>query len=546
MDKSKKLTGVILWLLLILGGVSYYAFRQKRANTAMQQLYDVEKEEMEHYQEHLCTPETEPSTQPAPSAPLHKHTPLPQQEPLKAKDRVKIPRVRMPELDPAYRATTRLEEVNQGLTVEMAMREAQRCLDCKHPSCVEGCPVNINIPGFIKQIEKGEFIEAARILKQTSALPAVCGRVCPQEKQCESRCIHHKMNSQPVAIGYLERFAADYERESGQTVLPEMAPSNGIKVAVVGSGPSGLSFAGDMAKNGFDVYVFEALHEIGGVLKYGIPEFRLPNLIVEAEIDNLRKMGVHFQTDVIIGKTISIAELKAKGFQGIFVGSGAGLPNFMDIPGENALNIMSSNEYLTRVNLMDAANPHTDTPINLGKKVLVVGGGNTAMDSCRTAKRLGADVTLVYRRSEAEMPARIEEVKHAKEEGIQFLTLHNPKEYLTDDNGTVKAAILDVMQLGEPDQSGRRRPETTGQTITIVCDQVIVAVGVSPNPLVPQSIEGLTLGRKNTIAVNEQMQSNLPEIYAGGDIVRGGATVILAMGDGRRAAENMAKQLTKS
>ena len=506
----------------------------------------VEKEEMEHYQEHLCLPETEPSAQSASPIPLPKHTPLPQQEPLKAKDRVKIPRVRMPELDPAYRATTRLEEVNQGLTAEMAMREAQRCLDCKHPSCVEGCPVNINIPGFIKQIEKGEFIEAARILKQTSALPAVCGRVCPQEKQCESRCIHHKMKSDPVAIGYLERFAADYERESGQTVLPEMAASNGIKVAVVGSGPSGLSFAGDMAKNGFDVYVFEALHEIGGVLKYGIPEFRLPNRIVEAEIDNLRKMGVHFQTDVIIGKTISIAELKAKGFQGIFVGSGAGLPNFMDIPGENALNIMSSNEYLTRVNLMDAANPHTDTPINLGKKVLVVGGGNTAMDSCRTAKRLGADVTLVYRRSEAEMPARIEEVKHAKEEGIQFLTLHNPKEYLTDDNGAVKAAILDVMQLGEPDQSGRRRPETTGQTITIVCDQVIVAVGVSPNPLVPQSIEGLALGRKNTIAVNEQMQSNLPEIYAGGDIVRGGATVILAMGDGRRAAENMAKQLIKS
>ena len=506
----------------------------------------VEKEEMEHYQEHLCLPETEPSAQSASPTLLPKHTPLPQQEPLKAKDRVKIPRVRMPELDPAYRATTRLEEVNQGLTAEMAMREAQRCLDCKHPSCVEGCPVNINIPGFIKQIEKGEFIEAARILKQTSALPAVCGRVCPQEKQCESRCIHHKMKSEPVAIGYLERFAADYERESGQTVLPEMAVSNGIKVAVVGSGPSGLSFAGDMAKNGFDVYVFEALHEIGGVLKYGIPEFRLPNRIIEAEIDNLRKMGVHFQTDVIIGKTISIAELKAKGFQGIFVGSGAGLPNFMDIPGENALNIMSSNEYLTRVNLMDAANPHTDTPINLGKKVLVVGGGNTAMDSCRTAKRLGADVTLVYRRSEAEMPARIEEVKHAKEEGIQFLTLHNPKEYLTDDNGAVKAAILDVMQLGEPDQSGRRRPETTGQTITIVCDQVIVAVGVSPNPLVPQSIEGLALGRKNTIAVNEQMQSNLPEIYAGGDIVRGGATVILAMGDGRRAAENMAKQLTKS
>ena len=451
----------------------------------------------------------------------------------------------MPELAPVYRATTRLEEVNQGLTAEMAIREAQRCLDCKKPTCVEGCPVNINIPGFIKQIEKGNFLEAARVLKQTSALPAVCGRVCPQEKQCESRCIHHKMKSEPVAIGYLERFAADFERESGQIVLPELAPKNGIKVAVVGSGPSGLSFAGDMIKNGFEVYVFEALHEIGGVLKYGIPEFRLPNRIVEAEIDNLRKLGVHFQTDVIIGKTISIDELKAKGFQGIFVGSGAGLPNFMDIPGENALNIMSSNEYLTRVNLMDAANPSTDTPINLGKKVLVVGGGNTAMDSCRTAKRLGADVTLVYRRSEAEMPARIEEVKHAKEEGIKFLTLHNPKEYLTDENGAVKAAVLDVMQLGEPDQSGRRRPETTGETITIECDQVIVAVGVSPNPLVPKSIEGLTLGRKNTIAVNDQMQSSRKEIYAGGDIVRGGATVILAMGDGRRAAMNMTKQLTE-
>ena len=351
------------------------------------------------------------------------------------------------------------------------------------------------------------------------------------------------MNSEPVAIGYLERFAADYERESGQTVLPEISASNGIKVAVVGSGPSGLSFAGDMVKKGFDVYVFEALHEIGGVLKYGIPEFRLPNHIVDMEIDNLRKLGVHFQTDVIIGKTISVKELKQRGFTGIFIGSGAGLPNFMGIPGENALNIMSSNEYLTRVNLMDAANPHTDTPINLGKKVIVVGGGNTAMDSCRTAKRLGAEVVLVYRRSEAEMPARIEEVKHAKEEGITFMTLHNPREFLADEQGAVKAAVLDVMQLGEPDQSGRRSPEPTGQTITIECDQVIVAVGVSPNPLVPMSIEGLVLGRKNTIAVDEQMQSSLPGIYAGGDIVRGGATVILAMGDGRRAAVSMSEQL---
>ncbi|MBF1528667.1 MAG: bifunctional dihydroorotate dehydrogenase B NAD binding subunit/NADPH-dependent glutamate synthase [Prevotella salivae] len=506
----------------------------------------VEQEDMSRFHAHVCKDEGTPTAKNQSVNPIKQHHQEAQVVDLKAKDRIKIPRVSMPELDPVYRATTRLEEVNQGLTAEMAIREAQRCLDCKKPTCVEGCPVNINIPGFIKQIEKGNFLEAARVLKQTSALPAVCGRVCPQEKQCESRCIHHKMKSEPVAIGYLERFAADFERESGQTVLPELAPKNGIKVAVVGSGPSGLSFAGDMIKNGFEVYVFEALHEIGGVLKYGIPEFRLPNRIVEAEIDNLRKLGVHFQTDVIIGKTISIDELKAEGFQGIFVGSGAGLPNFMDIPGENALNIMSSNEYLTRVNLMDAANPSTDTPINLGKKVLVVGGGNTAMDSCRTAKRLGADVTLVYRRSEAEMPARIEEVKHAKEEDIKFLTLHNPKEYLTDENGAVKAAVLDVMQLGEPDQSGRRRPETTGKTITIECDQVIVAVGVSPNPLVPKSIEGLTLGRKNTIAVNDQMQSSRKEIYAGGDIVRGGATVILAMGDGRRAAMNMSKQLTEA
>ena len=462
---------------------------------------------------------------------------------LKPKERTAIERVKMPELDPAYRAKTRLEEVNIGLTPEMAMQEAKRCLDCPKPSCIEGCPVNIHIPDFIKNIERGDFLEAAKILKETSALPAVCGRVCPQEKQCESRCIHLKMNSPAVAIGYLERFAADYERESGHMALPDVAPSNGIKVAVIGSGPAGLSFAGDMAKRGFEVYVFEALHEIGGVLKYGIPEFRLPNKIVDVEIDNLRRIGVHFQTDTIVGKTISIEELKEKGFKGIFVGSGAGLPNFMGIPGENAINILSSNEYLTRVNLMDAANPETDTPIIMGKKVLVIGGGNTAMDSCRTAKRLGGDVTLVYRRSEAEMPARLEEVKHAKEEGINFLTLHNPKEYKTDEKGRVCAAVLDVMKLGEPDASGRCRPELTGETITVDCDQVIVAVGVSPNPLVPKSIKGLELGRKDTIVVNDQMQSSQPEIFAGGDIVRGGATVILAMGDGRRAAANMAEQL---
>lgn len=520
---------------------------------------DVEREEMEHFEEHLATVDAgkkkettditmdvEPTD--APIEELTDRNAAWRKElraSMKAKERTAIERVKMTELDPVYRATTRTEEVNIGLTKEMALTEAKRCLDCPKPTCMEGCPVSINIPSFIKNIERGQFLAAAKVLKNTSALPAVCGRVCPQEKQCESKCVHLKMNEPAVAIGYLERFAADYERQSGNISVPKCDEANGIKVAVVGSGPSGLSFAGDMAKKGFDVTVFEALHEIGGVLKYGIPEFRLPNAIVDVEIENLQKMGVKFITDSIVGKTISVKNLEEQGFKGFFVGSGAGLPNFMNIPGENALNIMSSNEYLTRVNLMDAANPHTDTPINLGKKVVVVGGGNTAMDSCRTAKRLGAEVTLVYRRSEAEMPARLEEVKHAKEEGINFMTLHNPKEYEADEKGAVKAVVLDVMQLGEPDASGRRRPEATGETITLECDQVIVAVGVSPNPLVPQSIEGLELGRKNTIAVNDQMQSSIEEIYAGGDIVRGGATVILAMGDGRKAALNMSEKLLK-
>lgn len=524
-----------------------------------------EQEEMEHFEEHLgnaANGRQKPGVHGLDASQVMDETPTGEpmevltdrnaewrkalRASMKPKERTAIERVVMPELEPEYRITTRYEEVNKGLTKQMALTEAKRCLDCAKPTCVEGCPVNIDIPSFVKNIERGQFLAAAKVLKNTSALPAVCGRVCPQEKQCESRCIHLKMNEPAVAIGYLERFAADYERESGNMSVPALEPSNGIKVAVVGSGPAGLSFAGDMAKRGYDVYVFEALHEIGGVLKYGIPEFRLPNSIVDVEIDNLRKMGVHFQTDCIIGKTITIDQLEQSGFKGIFVGSGAGLPNFMNIPGENLINVMSSNEYLTRVNLMDAANPTTDTPLNIGKKVLVVGGGNTAMDSCRTAKRLGADVTIVYRRSETEMPARAEEVKHAKEEGINFMCLHNPIEYVADENGAVKQAVLQVMTLGEPDASGRRSPvPVEGKTVTIDTDQVIVAIGVSPNPLVPKSIKDLELGRKNTIVVNEEMQSSRPEIFAGGDIVRGGATVILAMGDGRRAAANMDKQLRK-
>lgn len=465
---------------------------------------------------------------------------------MKPKERTLIPRVHMNELDPEYRSHSRKEEVNLGLNEEQALTEAKRCLDCANPSCMEGCPVGINIPTFIKNIERGEFLEAARVLKQTSALPAVCGRVCPQEKQCESKCIHLKMGHEAVAIGYLERFAADYERESGQISVPEIAEKKGIKVAVVGSGPAGLSFAGDMAKMGYDVTVFEALHEIGGVLKYGIPEFRLPNKIVDVEIDNLSKMGVEFVKDCIIGKTVSVEDLEKEGFKGVFVASGAGLPNFMNIPGENSINIMSSNEYLTRVNLMDAASEDSDTPVTFGKRVAVIGGGNTAMDSVRTARRLGAEkAMIIYRRSEAEMPARLEEVKHAKEEGVEFLTLHNPIEYIADEKGRVKQVVLQKMELGEPDASGRRSPVAIpGAIETIDIDMAIVSVGVSPNPIVPNSIPGLELGRKGTIAVNEDMQSSIPTIYAGGDIVRGGATVILAMGDGRRAAAAMDKQLS--
>ena len=459
-----------------------------------------------------------------------------------AKDRVAIPRVKMNELEPEERIKSLYAEVNQGLTWEQAVTEAHRCLNCKKPTCVEGCPVNINIPGFIKQLEIGNVLGAAEIIAESSTLPAVCGRVCPQEKQCEAQCIHLKMGKEAVAIGYLERFVADHSD------LKVESPSLkvGKKIAVVGSGPAGLAFAGDMAKYGYDVTVFEALHEIGGVLKYGIPEFRLPNRIVDSEIEGLRALGVTFQTDVIVGKTLSVEDLQAEGYEAVFVGSGAGLPRFMNIPGENLNGVMSCNEYLTRVNLMNAASDSSDTPILKAKTVAVIGGGNTAMDAVRTAKRLGAErAMIIYRRSEEEMPARIEEVRHAKEEGVEFMTLHNPIEYHAAENGRVKEVVLQVMELGEPDESGRRIPVAVeGKTVTIPVDEVIVSVGVSPNPLIPASVAGLEVSKRGTIVVNEHMQSSLPMLFAGGDIVRGGATVILAMADGRNAAKAMHEYLT--
>lgn len=462
-----------------------------------------------------------------------------------ARERTSIARVAMPELTPDARVRSLTDEVNAGLNREQAVMEAKRCLDCPDPQCVTGCPVSINIPGFIKNIERGEFGQSLQVLRETSALPAVCGRVCPQEKQCESKCIYNRMNKPAVAIGYLERFAAD-NAESSPIAQPE---SNGIKIAVAGSGPAGLSFAGSMAAKGYDVTVFEALHEIGGVLKYGIPEFRLPNSVVEREIESLRALGVTFETNTIVGKTLSYDDLHNLGFKGLFVASGAGLPRFMNIPGENLINVLSANEYLTRINLMHAGTPGYATPVYRGKTVAIIGGGNTAMDSCRTAKRMGAErVIVVYRRSEAEMPARAEEVKHAREEGVEFMTLHNPIEYLGDENGRVRAMRLQRMELGEPDADGRRSPVAVDGAIEeIATDQVIVSVGVSPNPLIPEAINSLEVTRRGTIAADaDSLKTSLPDVYAGGDIVRGGATVILAMGDGRKAAESMHQQLQNS
>ncbi len=465
---------------------------------------------------------------------------------LSAKERAAIPRAKMTQLDPEYRIRNS-EEVNRGLNADEAILEASRCLDCPTPTCVEGCPVGIDIPGFIKNVQRGDVKAAAAVLGRTSALPAVCGRVCPQERQCESRCIYNKMKKEPVAIGYLERFAADMARENNLLPEDEISEPNGIKVAVVGSGPAGLSFAGDMSRRGFEVHVFEALHEIGGVLKYGIPAFRLPNAIVDAELDNLRRRGVQFHADTVIGRTFCYEDILQMGFKGMFVASGAGLPRFMGIPGENLIGVMSSNEYLTRINLMGAGTAGYDTPAPKGKRVAVIGGGNTAMDSVRTARRMGAEAMIIYRRSEAEMPARIEEVIHAKEEGVKFMTLCNPIEYKGDEKGRVKSVIVQRMELGEPDASGRRSPvPVEGAVEEIPVDLVIVSVGVSPNPLIPSSIDGLEVTKRGTLAVDESLQTSIPVIYAGGDIVRGGATVILAMGDGRQAAASMSKKLIEN
>jgi len=459
-----------------------------------------------------------------------------------ARERTGIARISMPEVEASERVKSNIE-VNRGITPEMAIREAQRCLDCADPECIKGCPVQVDIPTFIKHIEAGEFLKAAEAIKKDNVFPSICGRVCPQEVQCEARCMYTtKLKKESVAIGYLERFAADYENQSGHIYTPEIPENNHIKVAVIGSGPAGLAAAGDLVKYGYQVTVFEALHEFGGVLKYGIPEFRLPNDIIDREIENLEKMGVLFMKNIIAGKTVTISDLKQEGYRAFFIGSGAGLPNFMNIPGENLNGVLSSNEYLTRVNLMGAAKPDHDTPVFHGKRVAVIGGGNTAMDSVRTARRLGAEkAMIIYRRSFNEMPARKEEIRHAQEEGIEFLNLHAPVEYFANGNGHVNRMRLQRMELTEPDASGRRKPvPIPGSEFDIEVDMVIVSVGVSPNPLIPQSLPALHVSKWGTILVDEErMQSNMEGLFAGGDIVRGGATVILAMGDGRKAAKGI-------
>ena len=451
----------------------------------------------------------------------------------------------MPSQAPEIR-NQNFDEVAQGYTAEMAIDEAQRCLNCKNSPCVSGCPVRIRIPDFIKEMAGGNFEAAYQVIAQSSSLPAVCGRVCPQESQCESKCVRG-IKGEPVGIGRLERFAADWHN-ANSTEKPVRPASNGHKVAVIGSGPSGLTCAGDLAKKGYDVTVYEALHLAGGVLVYGIPEFRLPKSIVQKEIDTLRDLGVQIETNVVIGRTITIDELMQEyGFEAVFIGSGAGLPKFMNIPGENLKGVYSANEFLTRINLMKAYKPGSDTPIQHGKHVAVVGGGNVAMDAARCAKRLGAEVTVIYRRTEAELPARREEVEHAMEEGIVFKFLTNPLEILGDEQGWVKAAKCQEMELGEPDASGRRRPmPKEGSEFVIDLDCVIMALGTSPNPLIKSTTEGLETAKWGGIIVAEDTGKTSREgVYAGGDAVTGAATVILAMGAGKTAAAAIDEYLSK-
>jgi glutamate synthase (NADPH/NADH) small chain len=454
-------------------------------------------------------------------------------------------RTSMPEQEPAVRRRN-FQEVPHGYSEEQAVAEAQRCLQCKRPQCVEGCPVNVKIPEFIKLIAEKRFAEAAPKIKETNSLPAVCGRVCPQESQCECKCIVGK-KAEPVAIGNLERFAADWEMKHGSPALPQLKPANGKKIAVIGTGPAGLTVAGEMIKEGFEVTMFEALHETGGVLVYGIPEFRLPKRIVKAEIEYLLKLGVKLEKNVIVGKTITIDELmQHEGYHAVFVGTGAGLPSFMSIPGENAVGVYSANEYLTRANLMKAYLQNAETPIIKGKTVVTVGGGNVAMDSARTALRLGAERSIiVYRRTEDEMPARIAEVHHAKQEGIEFNLLCNPVEILADEKGRVTAIRCIRMELGEPDASGRRRPvPVKGSEFDISCDVVVIAIGNRPNPLIPDSTPDIQVTRHGTIVADESDgRTSKKFVYAGGDIVTGAATVILAMGAGKVAATSIRQDL---